>query len=72
MEGRTAQIPKARLTLKWLIEKPYMGKLVAINKENIQVHEQLVQEQLEVQNIKESTSPWIDRVFVIKQKSKCE
>jgi hypothetical protein len=39
-----------------------------MTKEKLQALEQLVQEQLEAQHIKESICPWNSSVFVIKKK----
>ena len=46
-----------------------MGRSGTVNKEKGQALEQLLNEQVEVQNIEESTSSKNDHVFVIKKKS---
>ena len=57
------------LSLKWLTEKLIWIKQWPLTEIKLQVLEQLVQEQLDVHHVEESTSPWNSPVFVVKRKS---
>ena len=63
----TAQIPRA-LPLKWLINTPKWVEQWSLPQIKLEALEQLSQEQLQLDHIEPSTSPWNSPVFVIKKK----
>ena len=63
-----SEVPTA-MPLKWLTEKPIWTKQWPLAEEMLKALEQLVQEQLDVQHIDESTSPRNSLAFVVKKKS---
>ena len=60
----TAQIPRA-LPLKWLTNTPKWVEQWPLPQMKLEALEQLVQEQLQLDHIEPSTSPWNSPVFVI-------
>jgi hypothetical protein len=57
------------LSLNWLTDKPVWLEQRPLNKEKLQVLEQLVQDQLEPRHVEKSTSPWNSPIFFIEKKS---
>lgn len=57
------------LSLKWLINMPASMEEWSLTKENLQVLEQVVQEQLDVKSTEKTTSPWNSPTFVIEKTS---
>lgn len=53
------------LPLNWLTDKPFGVEKKPLDKEKLQVLEQLIQDQLEAQHLEESTSPRNSPIFVI-------
>lgn len=62
-----SKAPRA-LPLKWLTDKPAWVVQWPSTTEKLQALKHLVQQQLNAQHIKESTSPWDSPVFIVKKK----
>ena len=64
-----AEQPKTALKLTWTSDEPIWTEQWPLSHEKLQVLEQLVEEQLPLNHIASTTSPWNSPVFVIKKKS---
>ena len=64
----TAQIPRA-FPLKWLTNTPKWVEQWPLPQMKLKALEQLSQEQLQLDHIEPSTSPWNSSVFVIKKRN---
>ena len=67
--GATAEQQKTALKLTWKSDKPIWTEQWSLSHEKLQALEQLVEEQLSLNHIASTTSPWNSPVFVIKKKS---
>ena len=64
-----AEQPKTALKLTWTSDEPIWTEQWPLSHEKLQAVEQLVGEQLSLNHIASTTSPWNSPVFVIKKKS---
>ena len=64
-----AEQQKTALKLTWKSDKPIWTEQWSLSHEKLQALEQLVEEQLSLNHIASTTSPWNSPVFVIRKKS---
>ena len=67
--GGHCQTTKTALKLTWKTDELICTEQWPLSHEKLQVLEQLVEEQLPLNHIASTTSPWNSPVFVIKKKS---